>query len=492
MTLNKSKDGTMFYNWLNPIFFLLSLFGLAPLMLVDADGNEIEEEEEITDETDIYPYSENVEKADLIFERDDVDIDKFNDAIARMSKLPEEQRHIYLKDIKIDSDAPAPGSKTDRIDKEVLKDTSKPDADELEDPTKKLEAAGDKNPPEVKPLDATKTFIVDDKFIADSVAKFKKDNEVKIKDPAVLKEMVDDYQRALETVKGDPFNSHNLKMHINAQTYIKNVKTPFAPDWKPDSKITQTPDYIAQATTHKNNAILAKLQDRYDGVDLPLFPANALTDKDAKREFEKELISTDPAEYKVYENTIESAEKEINAEFDRWYYIDKNWESMAADTINSDVTLFYKFLESQKVKPEDLGIPDLTLDDKYYNKFLYENIFYKGKGKTNEDVFAMYNGKYPIVKPFSVYNTLRDFFLDPIISKREEAARIEGYELGKKDTIEPGMSNSKNPGEREIIDVADDTSILDEPFTNESQAAYTSRMDKFLDNTRNKIVGKKK
>jgi hypothetical protein len=117
-------------------------------------------------------------------------------------------------------------------------------------------------------------------------------------------------------------------------------------------------------------------------------------------------------------------------------------------------------------------------------------VLYKGKGKTNEDIFAMYQGKYPVVKPFSVYNTLRDIFLEPIIAKREEAARIAGYELGKKDTVEPGMSNSQNRGEREIIDV--DDSILDEPYTNESQAAYETRMDKFLAKTRSSITGKTK
>jgi hypothetical protein len=465
------------------------MFGLAPLMLLDAEGNEIIEDD-INDDTDIFPYADDPDKADIIFEREDVDIDKFNDALFRMSKLPEDQRHIYLKDIKVDADAPPPGTKTDIIKKDTpLADETKLNADD--EVTKKAEAVKDKTlPPEDKTPDATKTFIVDDKYIADSVAKFEKEQADKVKDPAVLKEMVNDYRAALETVKGDPFNSHNLKMHINAQTYIKNVKTPFAPDWKPDSKITQTEEYIQKATAHKNKAILTRLQARYDGVDLPLFPTAAITDKVKRIEFEKDLIATDPSEYDNYKQTLDATEKEINGEFDRWYYIDKNWETMAKDTITSDVQLFYKFLESQKVKPEDLGIPDLTLDDKYYNPFLYENVLYKGKGKTNEDVFAMYQGKYPVVKPFSVYNTLRDIFLEPIIAKREEAARITGYELGKKDTVEPGMSNSMNRGEREIIDV--DESILDEADTNESKEAYTSRMDKFLSKTRANIIGKAK
>ena len=480
----------MFYNWLNPIFYLLAFFGLAPLMLVDAEGNEIAEDE-WKDDTDIFPFADDPDKADLIFDREDVDIDKFNAAYLALKNKPEEERHIYFKDIKISKDKNADelqnNEKTDLTD---IKDDLSID-DTNVDETKKAQAAGDKTPPEVKTSDATKTFTVDEKQIVDRVAKFRKDNEEKVKDPAVLNAMVDDFQKILETVKGDPFNEHSLKMHINAQTYIRNVKTPFAPDWKPDPKVTQTAEYIKKATEHKNNVILANLQDRYDGVDFPLFPAAALSDPNVKREFEKELISTDPSEYDNYKQTLNKSEKEINAEFDRWQYVDQNWETMAADTIKSDVTLFHKFLESQKVKPEDIGIPDLTLDDKYYNKFLYENIFYRGKGKTNEDVFAMYNGKYPVVKPFSVYNTLRDFFLDSIIAKREEAARIEGYELGKKDTVEPGMSNSLNPGEREIIDVADNLGILDEPYTNESKEAYESRMDKFLANTRNKVLGNK-
>ena len=145
----------MFYNWLNPIFYLLALFGLSPLMLVDAEGNEIAEDE-WTDETDIFPFADDPDKADLIFDREDVDIDKFNAAYLALKNKPEEERHIYFKDIKISKDKNADdlqnNEKTDLTD--IKDDLSKDDANV--DETKKAAAAGDKTPPEVKTSDATK------------------------------------------------------------------------------------------------------------------------------------------------------------------------------------------------------------------------------------------------------------------------------------------------------------------------------------------------
>jgi hypothetical protein len=484
----------MFNNWLNPIFFLLSMFGMAPLLIVNDEGKGTENTPaEITNETDLFPLSEDPDQADLIFEREDVDIDKYLEALNSMRNKPEDQRHIYLKDVKVQSDgATGKDKKDDDIqddDITTAKETSKTDANV--DQTNKTNIAAGKTVSDNKISDATKVFIVDDKQIADRVAKFTADNKEVIKDPAQLAEAVDNFKRILESVKGDPYNEHNLKVHINAQTYIKNLKSPFAPDWKPDPKVTQTPEYIDKAIKHKNNVILNRLQSKFDGVELPLFPKEALESKEARREFEKELIASDPSEFNNYQKMMDDTEKGINEDFDKWQYIDQNWETMAADTIKTDVMLFKNFLVSQKVKPEDIGLPDLNLNESFYNQFLYENVLYKGKNP-NDDVFSMYRNKYPIVKPGAILNSLTNIFLDSIIAKREEAARIEGYEFGKKDTVEPGMSNSSNPGEREIIDVADDESILDESYTNETKDAYEARIDKWLNNTRNKVLGKRK
>jgi len=465
-------------NWLNTILYFL-LFGLSflPLLQVQTPAEESEKDDEekeleINEDLDLYGLSPDQEEK--IFDQvEDLDIDAYLEAVRQIDNKPADQKHIYLKDVRMKKEPEKSGDATDdntadetKLDDKTITDDQTPSG---------TKPGAEPKPP--KPEDAdktakyTKVFIVDDKFIADAVAKFREKN----KDDKDVDAKAIEYQKALETVKGDPFNQHNLNIHVNAQKYIKQINSPFNPEFKLSQDTKSSKEYIEKATTKKNEMLLNAIR----GAGYVDFPEDGLTNPEAKREFEKELYAEDPRGFRKYENLIDSREAAINKQFDQWYYITENWESMARDVVQTDVALFNAYLKEKKIDPIKIGVPDLTLDDKNNNPFLYENILMPN-GKVNPDVITMMDGNIPIVKPMSVFNQLKEIFEDDIIAYHAEIARAEGYQAGRKAIIEPSMSNSPGSGK---IDITDDANVL------ENDDATLEQLDKLLNKTKASIIG---
>ncbi len=456
------------------------MFGLAPMMLVQ--GNDMpekeeeeldpdekvdveteEEEDNLTDETDLLDF-EDESKLDEILDRDDVDITKYLDLVKTVGKLPKEEQKILFKDIKISvkKDEPIQDEKAEKsVPETKLTETKAPPKTE----EKSVE----------KPADKLKPFVISEEFIKTQIDRFKEQN----KENPNLGKMTSDYEQILSGVKGDTMSERAFKNYVNSQQYIKSIKTPFDPSWKPDPKVVSEPSYIEKATKQKNEMILNTIKSKYKD-----FPDEALTDPEFRKEFERDLARDDPREFRKYETLIDETEKSINDRYDRWFYITQNWETMAKDTVESDVKIFNDWLNSKGIKPEEIGMPDLTLDEKYYNQFLYDNVLYDEKKKPNETVMTFMDGQYPIIKPMAVFNTLKDIFIDQIIQRREEIARIEGFKHGKDNVIEPSLSVAPGMGNRDSIEI--DESILDQDDPEIKQ------LDSFLDKVKNSIRGKRK
>jgi hypothetical protein len=419
----------MFDSWLTPIFSLLSFFGFGLLTIVE-DNNNVESEEEqpetpqpedeegsITDDTNLYDLTED--QIDEILDSDEVDIDKY------LNLIKKGEKEIFLKDIKKpleeevetskDKELPE-GEAKEEIQKEEVKPEVKPEGKQEEKPVHKT------------------NFKITDEFIAQKIAEYRQAN----KDNPQVNQMTEDYRKILEGIKGDLISDRALKNYVNAQLYIKSVKNPFSQEFKPDETVVKTQEYIQKANEAKSRFVLQAVKSKF-----PTFPEDGLTNEESRLDFERDLMLDNPRKFREYEDTIQNAEKDVNESYDKWYYITQNWESIAKDTINQEVDLFKGWLESKGVKPEDINLPELKLDEKnFYNEFIFKNVLYNEKGQPNEQVIAFMDNKYPVVKPMTVFNTLKDLFFDSILDVYSERARKDGFNTGKEAIVEPSLSES--------------------------------------------------
>ena len=454
----------MFNLWVKPLFVLLSFFGLAPLFVIEddlkVDETKIDEtkvdevpptekvEEEplvITDDTDLLTLDQEV--VDDILTREDIDPDKFLLAVKTLhTKKPEEQK-VYVKDIKVLTGKAA----------------------ETKDDLKPAQAALPKEPDNIG-----KPFVVNDDLISKKIEEFRDKN----KDAKNLDQMAQDYKLILNGVKGDQFTDRAFKNYVNMQLYIKSLKSPFYPNWKPDAAVVKSPDYLEMATKQKAQMLLNSIRQKY-----PDFPEDGLTNQESRLEFERILFAQNPVAASKYSTEIDNLNQGIDKEFDRHYDIISNWERRAKDQIEADVNLFKSYLETKGITAEDIGLPDLTVDANYYNKFLFENVL-QPQGKVNENVITFYQGKTPIIKPYMVNYQLRDLFDGVIQDKIAEKARAEGFKLGQSAIVEPSLSENPGLGIRENPDI--DEKILERDDLSLEEA------DSFLGKVKNRIIGKRK
>jgi hypothetical protein len=415
--------------------------------------------EEINDDTDVLSLDETT--LDEILSRDDIDNDKFLDTIKTLSSSNSEnvESKIFLKDIKITKEA--------KIDEEKPTD---------EAPNLQQEVSEEKpaEEPVAKEPDKTeKPLLVTDEVIQQKVNEFREKN----KDAQNLDQMAQDFKQILNGVKGDQFSERAFKNYINSQIYIKSLKSPFDPDWKPEKKVVESPDYIEMAKKQKGDMLLKAVRTKY-----PDFPENGLSDPEAKLEFERDLVAQNPTGILEYGRYLEEVSGKIDTEFDRHYDIVTNWEDRAKTQIEADVQLFKNYLDAKGLTLADIGVPDLTFDDKYYNKFLFDNIL-QPNGKPNENVIAWYQKNTPVIKPFMVTNQLKDYFDVAIEDKIKERARAEGFKLGQNAIIEPSLSESPGMGYRKP---SDESSVFD------NDEAKIEDIDSALTKIKNSVLGKGK
>ena len=420
----------------------------------ELDNQELELD--LTDETDLSEL--DTESIYQIMEMDNIEESKLLDWVKSGMK-----EKLYFKDIKtvektdedkIDDAADQQDQKEDDADKDKADDDAAGDKPKDDDGTDKDPGKTDqKSDADKDKTLEVKTITIDDNYIQKQIANLKE--QLKGKDPAAVDKQVANMESILTAVKGGVMDGRSLRNYVNAQTYIKTLKSPLDKDWKPDPKVVNTPEYIEKATKQKQIMIAEAIKEKY-----PDYPGDG--DPEAVKDFEDSLTNR---EYNEYLNIQKERATEISDRYDRYQHLTENWEDIARDTVNSEVQLFVKKLESFKIKPQDLGIKQLDLDDKNYNEYLYKNLLFDEKGVPNPEIFTFVDNVIPVVKPFSLYNSLLNKNLDQIISLREAAARKEAYRKGIDDQPDPSLSdNSQNPGQRDEIKI-DDLSFDDESMS---------------------------
>lgn len=452
-----------------------------------ADGGDLNKEEEkiededleldLTDETDLSQLDS--ESLYQIMEMDDIQHDKLMEWIKNGSKDPllfKDIKEIGEPDEKKSDDA---ADQQDQVDPDAKKDGSTSDADKTSDKnadstakdTGKTDQQADAN--KDKTLDV-KTITIDEEYINKQIANLRE--QLKGKDPDTVEKQAANLESILNGVKGGVMDSRSLRNYVNSQTYIKTLKSPFDKDWKPDPKIVNAPEYVEKANKQKQQMIADAIKDKY-----PDYPSDG--DPEAVNDWEDSLSNREYEEYKTIKTKTAS---EINDRYDRYQYLTENWEDIARDTVKSEVTLFMKKLDSYKIKPQDLGINTLDLDDKNYNEYLYKNLLFDEKGVPSETVFTFVDGVIPVVKPFSIYHGLMEKNLDQIIALREVAARKEAYRKGIDDQPDPSLSdNQQNPGQRDEI-VIDENAITDDTSAEHDQNVLNKLKNSILSGRKGK------
>lgn len=433
---------------------------------------------DLTDDTDLSQL--DAESIYQIMEMDNIQESKLMDWVKSGMK-----EQLFFKDIKEAeisddekktddaADPQNPNKDADDKDKQIDKDNADPNKpiDGTEKPADKTAAKADAD--KDKTLE-TKTIKVSEEYIANQLAKLKE--QLKGKDPDLIDKQVNNLEVILTSIKDGEMDGRSLKNYINAQTYIKTLKTPLDKDWKPDPKVVNTPEYIEKATKQKQQMIADAIREKY-----PDYPTDG--DKAAVQDFEDSLTNREYDEYKIIK---QERAGEISDRYDRYQHLTENWEDIARDTVKSEIYLFTKKLESLKIKAQDLGISNLDLDDKNYNEYLYKNVLFDEKGNPKDDIFTFVDNVIPVVKPFSIYNTLVNANMDQIIALREAAARKEAYRKGIDDQPDPSLSdNQQNPGQRDEITI-NENSFDDDSLTPEQH-------DSLLAKLKNSIIrGKRK
>lgn len=441
-----------------------------------------DQEIELTDDTDLAQLDND--SIYQIMELDNVQIDKLTDWVRGGMK-----ESLLFKDIKIADDETDDKNNKNTADVDDEKNQDKDpdyktkgknlnDDDSVKNNDGK-EKQDDKTPvkPNAEPdkTDSVKTIKINDEYISNQIAKLKE--QLKDKDPDLVNKQVSNLTSILNSIKDGEMDARTLKNYINAQTYIKTLKSPFDKDWKPDARVVNTPEYIEKANKQKQQMIANAIKEKY-----PDYPESG--DPEDIAEWEDSLTNRQFDEYKAIKK---QRADEISDRYDRYQYLTENWEDIARDTVKSEVQLFSEKLKSLKINQKDLGINTLDLDDKNYNEYLYKHIMFDEKGNPNPDVFLFVDNVIPIVKPFSVYNALMNINLDQIIALREIEARKEAYKKGISDQPDPSLSdNQQNPGQRDEIDFNED--MFDDDISIDQHENMLSKIkNKILRERKNRI-----
>jgi len=405
-----------------------------------------------------------LETIDQLFDREDVDGDKLLDWM----KTRDEETTLETVLIKDEKDKKDTDDKTDtddddgKVETDLKDEEDKPGEDEEDKPGDQTDKKTDDKPDDKKDADddqtgkmadqkpgedktGTKAFKITENYINRQVQNFR--DQWKDDPPDVLNKKINAIQDILDGIKGSEMDQKSLKNYINAQLYIKTIRSPFDSDWKPDQKVVSDPKYIEEATKQKQKMIINKMKAKF-----PEFPDEAFDDDDALSEFEEGLSRR---QYQEYDAFYKQTTGEIDNEYDRYVHITQNWESIAESTIRTDVALFKAKLARYNLTPKDIGIESLDLDDQLYNEYLWKNVIFQegDTNKPNPDVLTFMDDVIPIVKPKEVYNNLMEINMDAIIAAKEHKARQQGFKTGLNNMEDPSTSNLPGKEHRDKVEI---------------------------------------
>jgi hypothetical protein len=402
---------------------------------------------------------------DELIDRDDIDLDKYlewmktQDADATIESV----LIVEKEEDETDDDQ----DKKDDDDLEVKKAAAlKKEGDQTEGDDKKedkkVEEESKGKTDDDSVVDGktkTKTIKISDEYITKQVQNFRE--QMKDKDPELINKKSGQFQDILNGIKGGEMDAKALKNYINAQMYIKTIKSPFDKDWKPESKVVEDPEYIRKATEQKQKMIQSRIKEKF-----PTIPDDAFEDEDALKEFEESLSRR---EFQDYTNVYDTITKEIDSEYDRYVHIVNNWEDIAKDTITTDVKLFEARLAKVNLSLKDLGIDSLDLDEKdLYNEYLWKNVLFT-EGDTNQpddSILVFMDDTIPVVRPGTIYNKLLDLNLEAILGQKQHDARKQGFNAGLNNHEDPSTSDLAGKEHREKIEI-DEEDFDDDNLTPE-------------------------
>lgn len=336
-------------------------------------------------------------------------------------------------------------------DAKEKRDQSKADDKKLDDKKADDEAAG-KTDDESKADDKTKAKVIKitDEYIKTQEQNFRK--QYKDEDPEVVDKKTEYFRDILNGIKGGEMDSKALKNYINAQMYIKTIKSPFDADWKPDEKVVSTPEYIKEATNQKHKIIAEQMHAKY-----PDMPADAFEDDEVLKQWEEGLSRR---EYDSYNHFHKEVEGNINKQYDRYTHVVTNWETIAKDTITADVKLFEARLSKLNLTLKDLGIETLDLNETdLYNEYLWKNIIFVDGKTDNPDanIMTFMDDTIPIIRPGSVYAKLIDSNLEKLLGKAGHDGRKQGFKAGMNNQEDPSTSENVGLKHRENLEITEES-----------------------------------
>lgn len=396
-----------------------------------------------------------------LMDREDIDIDKYlewmktQDADATIESIVTKEEKDPDKKDEVDTDDPDKEDTdvdVDADDTDSGKEGDQTKAEDKKDEDKKVEEDSKGKTDDDSTGDAKtkpKTIKINDEYITKQVQNFR--NQLKDNDPATIDKKAEQFQDILNGIKGGDMDTKSLKNYINAQMYIKTIKSPFDADWKPDQKVVENPEYIQKATEQKQKMILDRIQKQF-----PDFPDDGLTDDDVMKDFEEGLSRR---EFQDFSNNFDAVGKEIDESYDRYIHVVTNWEDIAKDTITADVQLFKARISKLNLSLKDLGIESLDLNEKdLYNEYLWKNVIFQDgeANKPDSGVLTYMDETIPIVKPGSVYSKLIDLNLERIMGSKEYSARKQGFEAGINNQEDPSTSDASGKEHRDKIEITEE------------------------------------
>lgn len=449
---------------------LLSLFVFATVDLDNQDNQDKQDDNDDKDKSnkddEDAGKNDNDDKGDKADDDDEDDVDisepdnkpeleKLFDK--KFSELTEDEFDLLFNSDEIDADKLLEAIKTKDGKEKLIKDLI--EAKDGDEKKKKSDIEpGTKN--DKKEGNASKVNLVE--VNGDYIRKFIADFKEKTKDAS--DEQVEALKEILKGIEGDQLTPRALQNYVNAQLYIKEIKSPLDKDWKlPETEKTE--EYLKKAEETKIKTLAAKIREQFPDYPDP-------TDEEAVVDFEESLSRRD---YQRYMELKQQEEKRISETFDRYFYIANNWEKIAIDTLKGDIQMFEKKLNEVGLKPSDLGL-DLSLDQEGYNKFIYDNILFRN-GKIDNKLVNYIADTVPVLEPLGVYNRLLDLFLPDIIELAKSQGKTAGYKEAVKDIPEPGTHLSKG-----VLDNEEELTLLGEGDVDDEY------LDKVLNKVKKKIL----
>ena len=269
---------------------------------------------------------------------------------------------------------------------------------------------------------------------------------VKVDDEFINKASEED-KEFLQSIKGESLSEKAIKIHVNAQKYIKQLKEGTATPETLKAASTQVkPMSNDQITEAKNNMIYNQIAARFSD-----FPKEGLTDPEARDDYERVLFNESPSKHREFTKLFEDSATRVDQWEKGYRDLSTTWEDRASAQITAGVDTFTEELKKHGLSPKDLGI-------EFTDQWILQNLIYKNDGKPDENV-VRFQHNIPIVLPNAVGTKLIQNFLPQIIEATKTQARKEALEGKEKLTPNPSISNSNLSAKDKI---SKDTLLVDD------------------------------